>query len=113
MNKKINGNNLYEETHHAAMELALYACNAEIIGGISHNREVIRKWIDIIYELNDEISKQKIDQMDMSIVDMEYMRNTMHRLGLSCDESIESFSANFETEFPRLLRSVNKLLDTL
>lgn len=66
-----------------------------------------------IIEFSNYIISEVYNKTDITIDNMTYMRNTMHRLGLSCDESIESFSANFETEFPRLLRAVNKLLDTL
>lgn len=66
-----------------------------------------------IIEFSNYIISEVYNKTDITIDNMTYMRNTMHRLGLSCDESIESFSANFETELPRLLRAVNKLLDTL
>lgn len=41
----------------AAVELAGYASYAEIVGGVSHNRQDIRKWCDKIFE-----TKRQLDE---------------------------------------------------
>jgi len=43
---------LLAEMRSAAVELAGYASYAEIVGAVSHNRAVVRKWCDEVFRLN-------------------------------------------------------------
>ncbi len=48
-------NDLLDQMRCAATELADYASYAEIVGAIRHNRAAIRKWCDIVFEINRKI----------------------------------------------------------
>lgn len=49
------------ELEKAGIELAEYTSYAEIVGGVSVNRPIIRKWCDIIYEQIRQINRERFE----------------------------------------------------